>query len=484
MIVMDTARTANFHCYGYNKATTPHIDTIAGEGILFANAISSSPWTLPSHVSMFTGLCPSQHGLTEDNILFGKNIYGLSKKHTFPHFLPTILKKEGYKTVGFSNNPWVSRNFGFDKGFDFFYESWKNGKKSSVVKKIGRKVRKLTPQKFHPTFDNWKVRLSSYYHSDSGAQQTLAAMRRWFDKNHTPDAPFFVFFNFIEPHLPYMPPKPFDRMFMEKRYNRQRIRSSNQDPFKFLAKKADMDPDDFAILRSLYDGEIAYIDSKVKEIYGFHRDLKMLDQTFLIVTSDHGENIGDHNLMGHQFCLYDTLLRVPLIIRYPELGLKGKVEHKHVQLSDLFCTILDLLSLRLEGMDVQKRSLFNSSYGEQIIAEHELPKVTLACLAERFPSLRIEPFEQKLRCIYTDGLKYIWNSREGGELYDLREDPHEKTNLCQKYPEQASLLLDRLEKQWASMQKDINALKKKSEEYGGEKIDSEIQEKLRELGYI
>jgi len=484
IIVMDTARADNFSCYGYNKTTSHYIDSIAGEGILFANAISSSPWTLPSHVSLFTGLYPSQHGLTEDNILMGNNIYGLSKKHTFPHFLPTLLKKEGYRTVGFSNNPWVSHNFGFDKGFDFFYEAWKNGKKHPIIKKLGRKVRKMAPQKFQPVFDNLKVRLSSFYHSDSGAEQTLAVMKEWFRKNYSPVMPFFVFFNFMEPHLPYMPPKPCDSMFMEKGYNGRRIRRTNQDPFKFIAKKAEMGPDDFAILRSLYDGEIAYLDSEVKGICDYLKDLGMLDQTFLIITSDHGENIGEHELMGHQFCLYDTLLRVPLIIRFPELGFKGKVEHKHIQLSDIFYTVLDVVSLRLEGQAVRKRSLLNPDYAEQIFAEHELPKITLACLSKRFPRMRMERLEQKLRCIYADGMKYIWNSREPDELYDIMKDPHEKTNLCKKNPERASKYLNLLKKQRESLVRDKGNTAGKFKEYDREQMDSEIREKLRELGYI
>lgn len=484
LIVMDTARASNFSCYGYNKATSPHIDKIAEEGVLFANAISPSPWTLPSHVSMFTGLYPSEHGLTEDKILEGKNIYGLSKKHAFPHFLPTLLKNEGYRTLGFSNNPWVSHNFGFDKGFDFFYQRWMDVGDRSLLRKIGRAIRKKAPQNFQSVFDNLKVRMSSIFPSDSGAERTLSVMREWFRDNHSDDRPFFVFFNFIEPHLPYAPSKPFDRMFMEKKYSGRRIRETNQDYLKFIAEKEEMGQDDFEILRALYDGEIAYLDSKVKEIYDALQDFGMLDRALLIITSDHGENIGDHNLMGHQFCLYDTLLRVPLVIRYPDLSLKGKVEHNHIQLSDIFFTILDALNIELDGREVPKRSIFNPDYSVKVIAEHEVPQITLSSLRKRFPDTSGESLGQQLRCIYAEGMKYIWNSIDADEMYDLTKDPHEKTNLCRINQEQGSKLFQLLKNQWASLDSGAGIGKGKSEESYKEQMDSEILEKLKELGYM
>jgi arylsulfatase A-like enzyme len=481
LIVMDTARARNFSCYGYGKNTSPHTDRIAEKGVLYANAISASPWTLPSHVSLFTGLYPAEHGLTEDKILDGKNIYGLSKEHAFPDFLPVLLKNEGYKTLGFSNNPWISRNFGFQKGFDFFYEAWEIGKSYSLAKKIGRKIRKMAPQRFQPVFDNLRTRLSSW---DSGADQTLAVMKEWFHKNHTEDRPYFMFFNFIEPHLPYIPPKPYNRIFMDKEYSSYRVRKTNQDPFKFIAKKAKMGEDDFSILRSLYDGEIAYLDTKVKEICDYLAGLDMLDRALLIITSDHGENIGEHDFMGHQFCLYDTLLRVPLVIRHPEFFTKGRVEYKPIQLSDVFFTILDVLNLRIEGRDIRKYSFLNPSYARQIIAEHESPKITLSCLARRFPRLRMKSLGQKLRCIYAGGMKYIWKSQGQDELYDIRKDPQENNDLIQKNAGLALECSTMLNEQWASMEGDIQNKTGNFEKFGKERVNSEVEEKLRELGYI
>lgn len=484
MIIMDTARAANFSCCGYDRMTSPHVDKIAEEGILFKNAISPSPWTLPSHVSMFTGLYPSEHGLTEDNISIGKNIYALRTQYTHHHFLPEILKKEGYKTVGFSNNPWISHNFGFDKGFDFFCETWKLKKKRSLSKKIITKVRTLVPQKFHPVINNLKVRMSRFVHSDSGVKETVSAMKEWFDNNYTDDAPFFVFFNFLEPHLPYLPPKPFDTKFITSSSDYKRLRKVNQNHLKYIAREVEMHSDDFEILKSLYDGEIAYLDSRLKEIFDYFKDVNMMDETLLIITSDHGENIGEHGLMGHQFCLYDTLLRVPLIMKCPEFSFAGKVEEKYVQLSDIFYTLLDVLDIRLEGLDVHKRSFFNRDYSELIIAEHEVPRISLSVLEDRFSDFEKKSLGQELKCIYSDGMKYIWNSQKENELYDISRDPKEEKNLLHENGDHASRLFIMLQDKVASLigrnKKDVMEAK----DLPKEDLDKEIADKLRDLGYI
>lgn len=483
MIVMDTARASNFSCYGYSRRTTPHIDEIAEKGTLFQNAISPSPWTLPSHVSMFTGLYPSEHELTEDKIQEGKNIHSLSKKHDFPFFLPQILKNQGYQTFGFSNNPWISRDFGFHRGFDSFFESWKLNKNHSPFIMFLRMCRKLTPQMFHPFLNNLKARMRWLYHHDSGAEGTVRVMKEFLGKHRAEERPFFLFLNFMEPHLPYLPPKPFHRMFVEKGWDKNAISRVNQDHLRYIAKKTRMDAEDFELLRSLYDGEIAYLDSKMKEIFDFMKDFGIMDRVFLIITSDHGENIGEHNLMGHQFCLYDTLLRVPLIIKLPGSMHKGKREGKYVQLSDIFHTILDVLDIQIEGRDIFRRSFLNQNYGETIISEHEVPKIALSSLEKRFPDFALQDFDQELRCLYFNDMKYIWNSKAEDELFDLADDPEEAINLIYDKKEEAERLSELLKERMESF-KAYRQRKESAADFLKEDMSAEIKDRLRDLGYI
>jgi arylsulfatase A-like enzyme len=483
LAVMDTARASNFSCYGYDRRTSPHIDEIAEKGIIFKNAISPSPWTLPSHVSMFTGLYPSEHGLTEDRILEGKNIYGLSKKHSFERFLPQMLKIKGYQTVGISNNPWISGHFGFDQGFDFFFENWKTSENSSLFRKILRLGRRLTPQMFHPALNNLRSHMRWLYRSDSGAGDSVMALENWFAKSYTDQKPVFIFLNFMEPHLPYIPPKPFDRMFIENGTKRGKANRVNQDHIKYIAQKTQMDPSDFEILRGLYDGEIAYLDSKLREIFQYLDASGLLDRTFLIITSDHGENIGEHGLMGHQFCLYDTLLRVPLVIKFPGASLKGKFEEKYVQLSDIYHTILDILGIEIEGRNVSQRSLLNQDYSELIFAEHEVPRIALSSLKKRFPNFKNQNLDQELRCLYLNDMKYIWNSKSADEMYDLKADPGEEIDLISAKAEQSNQLYELLKKKMESLKMSGQG-EENAQDLSKKEINSEIKEKLRDLGYI
>lgn len=483
LVIMDTARAANFSCYGYEKITSPNVDKLAEKGILFRNAITPSPWTLPSHISMFTGLYPSEHGLTEDKIVSGKNIYGLSKQHMYEFFLPQILKTQGYRTAGFSNNPWISHQFGFARGFDVFYEAWAQSETQSLFRRMLRSIRRVSPQMMHPILNNLRVRMGWLFRSDSGAKNTIEVFQKWLGNDRSDDSPYFAFFNFMEPHLPYMPPKPFDQKFFDQGLHSHRLRAVNQDHLKFIAGKVKMEPEDFSLLQSLYDGEIAYLDSQLKEIFDCMQDCGVLDNTLLILTSDHGENIGEHGLMGHQFCLYDTLLRVPLIIKLPGSAIKGKRDDKYVQVSDLFYTLLDVLGIQIDGRDISNRSLLDPSYSGVVISEHEVPKITLSSLRKRFPYFPERNLDQEMKCLYADGTKYIWNSKGEDEMYDLTQDPAEESNLIHSIPDQAAKLFRLLRGRTELMKKDTRK-KEIPPDLQTEEVDPRVQEKLRDLGYI
>ena len=483
VIVLDTARAMNFSCYGYDRNTSPHIDRLAEEGTLFKNAISPSPWTLPAHVSLFTGMHPSEHGMTEDRISDGRNIFAMSADQEFGNFLPEILKGAGYQTVGFSNNPWIGRNFGFDRGFENLYEIWNPSTGQSLLIKTLKKVRKSVPQKFHPALSNLKSRMSWFFPSDSGASSTLAMLKKWLQESYSADRPLFAFFNFMEPHLPYTPSPPFNRKFLDSHLKHKNIRKINQDYLRFIASRADMDADDFAILRSLYDGEIAYLDSKINEIFDLAKDLKIFDRTLWVITSDHGENIGEHRLMGHQFCLYDTLLRVPLILHHKELFSRGKREEKHVQSSNVYFTIMDILGIQTRDLDIRRCSLLSPDLNAPVVSEHEVPLITLKTLKDRYPEFSTENLEREMRCIYFDGTKYIWKSKGRKELYDLRKDPDEQNNLIQQKPELMERLNRHLE-EWTSSRNIPKEEKADEPAASRESLDEDIKNRLKGLGYI
>ena len=489
LIVMDAARVKNFSCYGYSKLTTPNIDKIAKEGTLYRYAISPAPWTFPSHASIFTGLYPSEHGaLGVDN----SNRYLDQRNVT----LAEMLKKQGYRTVAFSNNPWISNVFGLTKGFDepnvifndkffhgnvldmsLFIKERKYDKGIRRILEIGKAIlTKGNPLKNIANGILFKFNRSNYRHIfvDDGANKTNKKVKMWIDNwiDNKKDHPFFMFINYMECHAEYMPPF----KYLPKEYSFREIYRVNQDPMMYIFGKIKMNEKDFEILESLYDGEYRYLDYRIGQIYDFLDKKGILDDTIIIITSDHGDNIGDHNLMGHTLCLYDTLIRCPLIIRYPEKFPAGKIVKKRVQTHDIFKTIMEVLdneiaeiidggSLIPEDLKQESKRLIISEFPGHPLLPLEL---------KRFPDVNINMWNYSLKAIYVDNFKFILNSNGSNELYNINRDPEERQNIIEDHPEVAKIL----EEELCNWTKSIEQKKRNKE-----KIRQKIK-RLKNLGRI
>lgn len=455
LMVMDAARAKNFSCYGYGKQTTPNIDKIAREGTLYKYAISPSSWTFPSHASMFTGLYPSEH----DALGVDKSNQYLDQKNIT---LAEVLKKQGYSTVAFSNNSWISNVFGLTKGFDeshiifnkFFHGNVldmdhfsKNRKYKSGIRRfleMGKAI--LTEGNPLKNIANGilvKFSRFQYVHlfMDDGANETNYNVKKWICDNKK-KCPFFMFINYMECHEKYLPPF----KYWPKEINiRDGIRV-NKDPMKYIFGKVNMNESDFKILESLYDGEYKYLDYRIGQLYDFLDQEGILDDTIIIITSDHGDNIGDHNLMGHALCVYDTLLRCPLIIRYPKKFPAGKIVDKRVQTLDIFKTIMRVLDEKIgemvEGVSLIPEDIEQES--KRIVISEWLGYPSLPLVLKRFPDINISDWDNSLRAIYVDDFKFILNSNGLNELYNIDKDPEEKQNIVQDHPQVANILEEEL----------------------------------------
>ena len=452
LIVMDTVRADHLSCYGYYRNTSPNLDAMAREGVIFTNAISPSPWTLPSHASMFTGLYPSQHGLNHRN-------FKLSPQATT---LADVLRNIGYQTVGFSCNPWVGKASGLDQGFEEFYEIWLPKDMPSIIR-LGEKL----------------LRLVNTGEMDKGAAQANLKIKKWLGRWDR-SKPFFIFVNYIEPHLGYYPPPPYNELFLE--VSREKAEGVNQDPIAYMARKVEMTEEDFDILKSLYDGEIAYLDSRMGEIFSLMREMRILDETLLIITSDHGENIGDHNLMDHQLCLYDSLIKVPLVIRYPKLISRGRTVSSPVQTVDILPTIFSILQdhetgNHLKGLPGKNILNTNNNVTRAVVAEYSRPLLTLRAFRSRFPEFNRMPHDREIKAFVKDGVKYIWSSDGRDELYDLNQDPRESENIINKEPLKLSELR-------VSLARWVSSVSSRSTKARSATFDRATSEKLRSLGYI
>jgi len=283
LIIIDTARGDRFPFDGYARPTAPNLQVIANEGVVYTQAFSPAPWTVPAHASLFTGQYPSLH----------KTDCGSLRLPDEAVTLAETLHAAGYRTVGHTANPWLGSEYNFQQGFDTYGETWRE-----------------VPQEGE----------------DTGAGLTngkVLRFLRWRADN--PDArrqPFFLFINYFEPHLPYHPPEPERSRFLRPGVDPARVkrlsRLGHPDEMRYIVGLSDLTADDMAILNDLYDGEIAYADRRAGEVLSLLRDQGILDRTIVAIAGDHGENIGDHHMMDHKLSVHDTLLHVPLLLPAPD----------------------------------------------------------------------------------------------------------------------------------------------------------------------
>ena len=466
LIIMDCARANNFSCYGYDRKTTPNIDKIASEGILFEQCISVAPWSVPSHASLFTGKFPFQHQMNHSN----------------PHFdgkfdtLAEILQSNGYQTAGFSSNAWIGHDTGLARGFDSFFETWKPIS-NPPISKLARIKKKIKGSKaLYPVRLIKRKFFTNTSKSDKSAKHINTMVKNWL-ANSSKENPFFIFVNYSEAHLEYKAPEPFKTMFLPTQFQK-RIKSVNQDNRAFFAGKIKMEDEDFYILRFLYDGAIAYLDYRVGGLVDYLKVNNLLDDTILIITSDHGENIGEHNLMDHQFCLYDTLLHIPLVIRFPKEFPPGLRITKQVQNIDILPTLLDIINVNSD-MEMEGNNLLSDNFRDFTYAEYAKPVLVIENLRSKYPDVDFSKYNHELKMIRTDSMKLIYSPTKDCELYDIKNDSEELHDLTQNYPgkveELKQMLFD-----WLEPKKNENA--KKSE--ATLEFDEATKKHLRALGYI
>jgi len=418
IFVMDVQGTRNMSCYGYRRKTTPNIDRIAEEGVLFENHFTPGVWTLPTHASLFTGKYVCGHGC------------GVGHEYLEPDFptLAEVLNDHGYHTAGFTNNGmWViDEDVGIARGF-----------KEYTIVRHAKPVPPFTPQPGNPDKGSWK---------------TVGLVRKWLDEHAQDEKPFLLFINCTEPHMKYWPPNPFRRQFLLDGVDEEYAMKIPQDQFLGTAGKVVVSPDDWEIVKSLRDGETACLDHRMGLIFDYMRELGILDDTVLFILGDHGDTNGEHGLhTAHcQVAIWDTLLHTPLIVRGPNyFPSKTRIEHI-VQTVDIFPTILEMAGIEDKKVwkEMQGKSLLSALDGpvrEFAMAEVQKPTEPFVIIASRYAGWDPRTFNYHLKCARTLKYKYIWSSNMRDELYNIVEDPYEQNNIISEKPEIAEELRKKLE---------------------------------------
>jgi arylsulfatase A-like enzyme len=353
LITLDTTRADRLSPYGLMDVSMPHLERLAREGIVFDQASSVAPLTLPAHCSIFTGLFPPRHGVRENADL------ALASGHTT---LAEILQRQGFKTAAFVGSVVLDPERGLKQGFDEY-----GGVSQTTLKGRATSMAAETRQR--------------------RADEVIDAATRWLGRlrqgyGGQGSSHFLLWTHLNDPHRPYDPPEPF--------------RSRYLDP---------------------YIGEIAFADSQIGRLLDALEQRQLLDQTVLIVAGDHGESLGEHGERDHGIFVYESVLRVPLIIRAP--GLAPRRVGEVARLVDVMPTILDMLGLPAPAMDGV--SLFDVMRGRR-------QNMDLEVFAESTYPLRFG--WSPLRALRGGRYKLIDAPRP--ELYDLERDPYEQRNLYEE----------------------------------------------------
>lgn len=463
ILILDTARAQNFSSYGYARQTTPHLDALVAESVLYEQAIAPGCWSLPSQVSLLTGVFPSTHGAHELHRAYA---------HVYP-MLPEVLQEQGYQTLGVSPNGWMSDEFGVTHGFAQYRKLWQYRSTAPAPAGAG----------------GWRQRLDKRLNRWYMRQIFPHRNRAWHVNQHVrtlltrATAPFFLYAIYWDTHLPYAAPDRYLAPWLPPGVTPRQARRVNRDPWRYLTGQAAMSADDFQVLQDCYDAALASLDEEIGSLVAWLRQRRLLDDTLLIITSDHGENLGDHGLMSHAYSLHDTLLHVPLLVRYPARFPAGKRVAEQVQLTDLFPTILDAAGLKLPAVraPLQGRSLLASatdaSADRLAYAEMLAPQPSIASLNRRTGAPETTPrpaLDRALRCVRTPDTKLIWASDGAHELYDLRRDPQETCNLFERETTLAEEYLALLASWDVTSGTFVPA----------PPLDEDVRQRLRALGYL
>jgi arylsulfatase A-like enzyme len=429
IFLIDTMRADHLGVYGYERATSPNIDAFSKDAVTFDNAIAQTSWTRPAVASVLTGLSMRSHGIVGMKTALPASVVTIAE----------VLQSQGYDTAAYTRNAQVSRETGFDQGFDHF---------------------ELVDG--DPEFDD--------------------VVRRALGEDARP---FFYYLHTVEPHAPYAAEEAHRRHFADgidlEVGTLDHVRDLGSDAFttifnrNFTAGGTSTRPErdephpQRAELIDLYDAEIATADARFGRFLEALRGAGSYENTIVVLLADHGEELYDHGRLSHGMTLYRELTRVPLLIKFPHDWSAGRRVVQRVSQIDVLPTVLDYL-----GIDVP-----DAAEGRSL-----LPVLNGTGSADAPPSFSyLDWFGGHAESVEADGFKLIHNLEMGPllhpkhELYDLRADPRERVDLAASMPVTTAYLASLIKR----------SRQARGHQYVPEEapiLDPAFRERMRALGYV
>ncbi|MHC4946266.1 MAG: sulfatase-like hydrolase/transferase, partial [Planctomycetota bacterium] len=331
-VVWDTARADRMSLYGYDKTTTPFLDRWAERARVFERCTSTGGSTVTAHGAMFTGLFPTEHGANNKHPI-------LDEGH---ETLAEIFQDNGYATYLYSANPHISDAENFDQGFEKSEHPWTPRFEKTAKRII---MNRLKAKKGSGDFREMFTKKGGKWGFKAPDELIQNALLEWFDKKDD-DRPFFVFLNYMVAHQPLFPQDEYRERFMtpDQVKRSYEIDHAWSKMWEYTFGLYEYPQEELEILSLVYDACMAELDALFESLISALAERGLLDNTIVVLTSDHGEHLGEHHMLDHMFLLHEELLDVPLVIHYPKRIEPGREKTPVVNI-DLFPTLLELAGI-------------------------------------------------------------------------------------------------------------------------------------------
>jgi arylsulfatase A-like enzyme len=481
ILVWDTVRADHLSAYGYGLDTSPNLKAFAKEGVLYERAISPAMWTLPSHSAMFTGLPESANGATADH-------KWLDEK--FPTMAESF-SDYGYDTYLFSANPYLQDHTNVGQGFDAREYPWDAKWKRKAAANTRAKLiaddasTELSPAYVEGEFSSGRPNDKVKEAGPVSAEALLA----WVDGRAEAARPWFAVINYMEAHAPRIPSiESRSALFDVAAIAQQKkVDESYGRLLAYTTNVREYTDAELATIGQVYDASLRDLDKATGALFDTLRERGVLDNTIVVVTSDHGEHLGEHHLLDHKYSVYNALVHVPLVIRYPA-RLKPAVVTQVVSNLGIWGTVAELAGAPPPPEGTLSPSLVDPSKVKPI-AFSELVAATpmaLGRMAKAGEQFEWGPFLRTYAAVQDNAHKCIISHAKGGgdeqrKLFDLIADPLEATDLPAAKAKDAAALCDEIAT-WRTTFKAYDP--STGEKPPPRASDPELAARLQALGYL
>jgi len=452
-LVLDCARFDRISAHGYERSTTPFLDQLIHEGIDYTHAYSAAIWSLPSYTSLLTGTYPRKHGV---------NVSGRKLSSHIPT-LAQCLASHGYRTACFSNNAWLSPHFGLDRGFQRFDQMWFSAQKS-----IWDKSKFLADKA-------WGALKGEM---DKGARRTGRRLHKWIKE--APSQPYFAFVSYIEPHAPHALYRKWTSL-LARGHNRYRWTEDYSSSMwvKSLPARHEFTEEQLQDINLRYDTEMRYIDNQLEKLFEKLQQDGLLKNTLVIITADHGELLGEHGMLGHQFSVLEPLRHVPLILWGPDILPRGEKVDDLVQTLDIPNTLCRWGGMPWPEDDGQYLLPIKSGEGRRESVITDYPEPYLEAVRRKYPQVDLSAISVGLTAVSDHRYKLVTTSDGKIWGYDLEEDPQEE-NPIKMEKDAIDPAFMPLYQEWKKYKETIAP---ETVEAASE-VDDDLVDHLRALGYL